>query len=69
VAAILGAAIGKPDLKWETISEEQTRNNLIAIGMAPQIAAGLAEMQTSMHSGEFCKIVHFVFPNAAGLLR
>jgi uncharacterized protein YbjT (DUF2867 family) len=51
-ATILGAAIGKPDLKWEIISDEQMRTRLISIGMAPDLAAGLVEMNAAMHSGK-----------------
>ncbi|MBC7888715.1 MAG: NAD(P)H-binding protein [Ferruginibacter sp.] len=50
-ARILGAAIGKPDLKWILISGEQMQNALNAAGMNPQIAAGLVEMYASLHSG------------------
>lgn len=53
VASILGAAIGKPQLKWELISNEQMQKNLEAAGLNPRIAAGLTEMQSSMHSGVF----------------
>jgi uncharacterized protein YbjT (DUF2867 family) len=51
VAAILGAAIGKPDLKWILISDEEVLQGLKAAGMAPQIAAGLVEMYASLQSG------------------
>ena len=50
-ASILGAAIGKPDLKWILISNEQTLTGLEGIGMNKQIAAGLVEMYASLHSG------------------
>jgi uncharacterized protein YbjT (DUF2867 family) len=50
-ASILGAAIGKPDLKWVLISSEQMQSGLEAAGMNPDIAAGLAEMYASLHSG------------------
>jgi uncharacterized protein YbjT (DUF2867 family) len=50
-ARILGAAIGKPDLKWIIISNEQMLTGLEAAGMNPQIAAGLVEMYASLHSG------------------
>lgn len=53
VAAILGAAIGKPGLEWETISDQQTREGMEAAGLNPGIAAGLVEMQSSIHSGVF----------------
>jgi uncharacterized protein YbjT (DUF2867 family) len=50
-AGILGEAIGKPDLKWILISDEENLNSLEAIGMNKQIAAGLVEMYASLHSG------------------
>jgi uncharacterized protein YbjT (DUF2867 family) len=50
-ASILGAAIGKPDLKWIIISNEQMQSGLEAAGINPQIAAGLVEMFASQHSG------------------
>jgi len=49
-ASILGAAIGKPDLKWEIISDEQMQARLVSIGMAPVLTAGLVEMNAAMHS-------------------
>ncbi len=40
-------AIGKPDLKWIVISDEQLLKGMIAAGMNPRIAAGLVEMNAS----------------------
>jgi len=51
IAAILGAAIGKPDLKWIVISDEQLLNGMITAGMNPKIAEGLVEMNASTHTG------------------
>jgi uncharacterized protein YbjT (DUF2867 family) len=53
VASILGAAIGKPDLKWTLIDDEQLLNIYAGFGMPQAIAAGLVEMQSSMHKGDF----------------
>lgn len=50
-ASILGAAIGKPDLKWIIITNEQMQTGLEAAGMQPRIAAGMVEMYASLHSG------------------
>jgi uncharacterized protein YbjT (DUF2867 family) len=50
-ASILGAAIGKPDLKWIIISSEQMQSDLETAGMNQHIAAGLVEMFASQHSG------------------
>lgn len=52
VAAILGAAIGKPEMKWLLVTDEQTQSGLEKIGINPSIAAGLAEMNASMHNGK-----------------
>jgi uncharacterized protein YbjT (DUF2867 family) len=50
-AKILGEAIGKPDLKWVLVSDQETLDGLTAIGMNPKIAAGLVEMYSALHSG------------------
>ncbi|WKL49593.1 NmrA family NAD(P)-binding protein [Flavobacterium pectinovorum] len=52
VAGILGESIGKPDLKWELISDEQVLDGMIKIGMNPDIAKGFMEMFSSIHTGE-----------------
>lgn len=51
VAKILGAAIGKPHLKWTIIPDHEMRDGLIAAGINPKIAAGLVEMYGALHSG------------------
>jgi uncharacterized protein YbjT (DUF2867 family) len=50
-ASILGEAIGKPDLEWKLISNEQMQEGLEAAGMNPNIAAGLVEMYASQNKG------------------
>ncbi len=50
-ARILGAAIGKPDLKWIIIPGEEMLRGLVAVGLNPTIAAGLVEMYASQQSG------------------
>jgi len=51
-AKILGEAIGKPDLKWIVISDEQFQSNLINIGFNLQIAKGLTEMNAARRNGK-----------------
>lgn len=51
VARILGEAIGKPDLQWITLTNEQYLQGLLAAGMQPAIAAGMVEMYASVHEG------------------
>lgn len=50
-AHILGEAIGKPDLKWVLISNEENLNSLINVGMQPKVAHGLIEMYTALYDG------------------
>lgn len=52
VAGILGAAIDKPDLQWNVISDEHMKSGMEAAGMPGAIAGALVEMQASMHNGE-----------------
>jgi uncharacterized protein YbjT (DUF2867 family) len=52
VAGILGAAIGKPDLKWIIITDEQLLNGLKAFGMNESFAKSFVEMNASTHSGK-----------------
>ena len=51
VAAILGEAIGKPDLKWVVISDEQLLQGMKASGMNPEVAKGLVEMNAGRRTG------------------
>ncbi len=47
IAATLGEAIGKPDLEWLEISDEDLLGNLIKAGMNPETAKGFVEMNTA----------------------
>lgn len=51
VAATLGVAIGRPNLEWKQVSDEDYAQGLIAVGMNPAIARGLAEMYAAIGSG------------------
>jgi uncharacterized protein YbjT (DUF2867 family) len=46
-AHILGQAIGKPDLRWIKIPDQQMLDGLIAFGMKPDIAEGMVEMYSN----------------------
>jgi uncharacterized protein YbjT (DUF2867 family) len=43
-ARVLGKAIGKPDLKWQVIPDDQFLANLLNIGFNPLAARGFTEM-------------------------
>jgi uncharacterized protein YbjT (DUF2867 family) len=51
IARLLGDAIGKPDLKWIELTDEQMLNGLLAAGMNPQTARGYVEMNTGRRDG------------------
>lgn len=50
-ACLLGEAIGKPDLQWEVIPDEELLNGWLAAGMNQQVAKGFMEMQARMGDG------------------
>ena len=51
VAAAIGKAIGKPDLKYVQAPNDQFRSVLVQMGMSAQFAALLLEMIGSLNSG------------------
>ncbi len=68
-ARILGVAVGKPDLKWILVSNEQMLSGLKAVGMNPQIAEGLVEMYASLHRGELQQDYELHKPIAMGKVK
>jgi len=69
VAGILGKAIGIPELKWLTISDEELLSRLDAVGMPAGNAAGLVEMQASMHSGALFQDYYLHKPAVLGKVK
>lgn len=51
IASVLGNAIGKPDLKWILIPDEQVLAGLLSSGMNPEVAKGFVEMNAATRSG------------------
>ena len=51
VASVLGKAIGKPDLKWDVISNEQMQAGMEGAGLPKILAAQLTEMYGALHNG------------------
>jgi uncharacterized protein YbjT (DUF2867 family) len=68
-ASVLGAAIGKPDLKWILISSEEMLNGLKAAGMNAKIAAGLVEMYASVHNGVLAEDYYRNKPTVMGKVK
>lgn len=51
IAKALGEAIGKPDLNWLVISDQQLLENWLNIGFNAQVAHGFVELQASQGTG------------------
>lgn len=68
-ASILGAAIGKPDLEWRIITNEQMLSGLESAGINPHIAAGLVEMYASLYSGLLAEDYYRHKPTVMGKVK
>jgi uncharacterized protein YbjT (DUF2867 family) len=51
VASVIGKQIGKPDLKYVHLSDEQVRPALSQMGMSPNFIGLLLEMTEALNSG------------------
>lgn len=51
IADALGKTIGKPNLKWITVSDEDYLNGLLSLGMNAQIAKDYVLMQAAQKTG------------------
>ena len=51
VAQVLGAAIGRPDLRWVELSDEQMRETLVKNGLSANSATGIVDLYTSLRTG------------------
>lgn len=52
VAAILGKAIGKPELPWVNFKDEETLGGMVQAGVPEEVARNYAEMGSAIRSGE-----------------
>jgi len=69
IAGILGAAIGKPDLKWMVITDQQMQSGLEASGIPATLAADFVEMFASLHSGALSKDYYLNKPAVMGKVK
>ncbi len=51
IAALIGKAIGKADIKYVQLPDDQFRGVLVQMGMSDQVARLLLEMVTALNSG------------------
>ena len=52
VASIIGKAIGRPDVKYVQVPDDQFRGILVQMGMSEQVAKLLVEMSQAMNAGK-----------------
>lgn len=69
IASILGAAIGKPDLKWLTFTDAETQAAMEKNGVAVHMATKLVELNASIHSGAIRKDYDLHLPGAMGKVK
>lgn len=51
VASVLGKAIGKPDLQWLLLTEEQTKSGLEQAGLPSFFITNILQLNNSIHTG------------------
>lgn len=69
IASVLGAAIGKPDLKWVITTSEQVQSGLEAHGVPTLLAAHFVEMYASLHSGALGENYYLNKPAVMGKVK
>ena len=55
IASVIGSAIGKPDLKWMVLTDEQAVGGMIQAGLPEEIAKNYGEMGHAMNTGEVAR--------------
>jgi len=50
IVKVLGAAVGKPDLKWVEFTDEQSYDGMLQGGLSPELARNFTEMGTAIRS-------------------
>lgn len=51
IAALIGTAIGKPELQWITVPDETVLNTFIKLGMEPSTAQAFTDMNIGIQNG------------------
>lgn len=69
IARMLGEAIGKPDLTWTVIPDEQMKSGMEANGLPPQLAADFVDMFASVRSGAMSTDYYLHPPSALGSVK
>jgi len=66
VASILGKAIGKPELPWVNLNDQDLMTGMIQAGLPEEIAKNYTEMGAAMRSGEMASDYNLHRPEVFG---
>jgi uncharacterized protein YbjT (DUF2867 family) len=69
IAAILGQAIGKPDLQWVDQSDEEALSGMLQNGISGEIARNYTEMGAAMRKGLMAAEYNANHPAIVGKIR
>ena len=69
IAAVLGQAIGKPDLEWQVIPDDAVRQAMLDHGMHPRMADDLTDLNRSLRNGRLAEDFLRHKPERAGRVK
>ena len=69
IATVLGKAIGKPDLKWKIISDEEMQQGMEVGGMPEHIAMSLVDLYASIRTGKLAEEYERQKPQKMGKVK
>lgn len=69
IASVLGEAIGKPDLKWVVISDEDALKGYMDIGFPELLSKNLVEMFSSIQTGKLAEDYRLNKPEVLGKIK
>lgn len=69
IAAVLGKAMGKPDLKWKIISDDEMQQGMEAGGMPEHIAMSLVDLYASIRTGKLAEEYERQKPQKMGKVK
>ena len=69
IASILGTAIGKPDLNWIVVSDDETRKGFLDSGFPELLSNNYVEMFSSLNSGKLAEDYKLNKPTVLGKVK
>lgn len=69
IANALGVAIGKPDLEWNRISNEQQIQNMERLGIPPHVIENTVQLGSSIHNGNLRRHFDQTGPHVFGKVK